>query len=252
VPRMLFCCTVGAFLVVNGWVPADAQTSLLEPIAQRAFDTGVTPGMAVAVVRDGRIVFERGYGVADVVKKTGVTPQTPFSIGSMTKQFTAVGILMLAQEHRLSLDDPLSKYVPQLPNAKRITLRELLWQTSRLRNYPDTREHAWPLHGSIAPAALFAFMATDKPVFAPGTQWGYSNTNYAALADVVASRASGASYGAFLQSHIFGPLGMTQSGYGYAAQQSLAVAAAYTGKPFAPYPLTLSLDLYYGAGGPCI
>jgi CubicO group peptidase (beta-lactamase class C family) len=240
-----------AFVSLSVAAPAAATPGEgdFDAMARRAFAEGRTPGMAVAVVRDGRIVFEAGYGLADIAKKTAVTPQTPFSIGSITKQFTAVSILMLAAQGRLSLDDPLAKYLPKLPNAATITLRQLLWQTSGLHSYPLTTEHDWPLRGPIDSSAILAILATDKPDFGPGSRWEYSNANYAALARVV-EIASRLRYGEFLQKNVFAPLEMSGSGYGYAAQQALPLATAYTGAaPFSKPPMTISLDLYFGAGG---
>ncbi len=203
------------------------------------------PGAVVAVSKDGSVASLQAFGVRDK-RGTPMTESTRFAIGSLTKQFTAVAVLMLAQDGKLSLDDALAKYFPRLPNANGITLRMLLNQTSGLHNYPNTTEHAWPLHGAIDPAALFAIFATDQPDFAPGTKWEYSNTNYAVLAGIVA-KVSGIHYGAFLQQHIFTPLQMTSSGYGYAAQANIA-EATWQGQWY-PANQQLSLDLYYGAGG---
>lgn len=167
----------------------DPPAAAFDAIGARTMASGDAAGLAWAVVHRGRVVYERGLGVADVASGTPVTPNTRFAIGSLTKQFTAVAILTLRDARKLSLDDPLARYLPQLPNAKSITLRMLLNQTSGLHNYPLTTEHPWPLHGAIPPERIFAFLATDSSDFPPGTRWAYSNANYAALAGVVA-RAS--------------------------------------------------------------
>jgi CubicO group peptidase (beta-lactamase class C family) len=234
--------------VVSIPMAADAKVANaeLETIARDALATQAAPGIAYAVISHGKLVYAGGFGVADVATKKPVTTDTRFAIGSLSKQFTAAAILLLAQQHKLSLEDPLAKYLPQLPNAATITLRMLLNQTSGLHNYPSTKEHAWPLEGAIGPAALFAFLATDKPDFAPGTQWAYSNTNYAALADVVA-KASGVSFAEFMSKQVFAPLQMGASGSGFVAQRELATAYAGVGKLDAER--AISLDLSYGAGG---
>jgi CubicO group peptidase (beta-lactamase class C family) len=224
---------------------ANLALANLDGFAQQTLANSLTPGFSFVVEYKGKPVFAKGYGLSDIAKQAPVTPDTRFAIGSVSKQFVAVSILKLAEEGKLSLDDPLARYLPTLPNAPKITVRMLLNQTSGLHNYPNTREHPWPTQGSIAPEALFAIMATDTPNFEPGTLYEYSNTNYAALAGIVA-KVSGISLAEFLAQRIFKPLGMTASGSGFEAQPGIALA--YDG--LAPYQRQddLSLDLFYGAG----
>ncbi|HEY5340552.1 MAG TPA: serine hydrolase domain-containing protein, partial [Candidatus Aquilonibacter sp.] len=222
------------------------SSSFFQTVGRDALRTGVAPGLAVAVALHGAIVYEGGFGEADVSKHIPAAAHTPFAIGSLTKQFTAAAILLLAREHRVALDDPLSKYVPSLPNASGITIRMLLNQTSGLHNYPLLSEHAWPTRGDIPLAKIVAILATDPTDFKPGTKWAYSNANYAALAAVV-EKAGGEPFGVFLQKHIFGPLNMKDSGFGYTAQRRGNVAVGYANG--APEQPALSLDLYSGAGG---
>src|SRR5271168_4155722 len=116
----------------------------LDTIAQQVLEQNRTPGFAFAVCVGGDVVFAKGYGVADVATRQPVTPETRFAIGSLTKQFTAVAILLLKEEGKLSLEDRLETYVPEIPNGRQITLRMLLNQNSGLHNFPNTREHDWP------------------------------------------------------------------------------------------------------------
>lgn len=224
------------------------RNASFDRIAQEALAAKQAPGFSIGIFREGRFVYAKGFGMADVASKKTATPETRFAIGSMTKQFTAASVLLLAERGKLSLDDRLGKYLPDFPNAQKITLRDLLHQTSGLHNYPNTEEHRWPLFGTIAPTKLLAIMKTDKPDFEPGTKWEYSNTNYAVLAYIVAT-ASGMPYGDFLQRDIFKPLGMTSSGYGYSAQQRPGIATPYMSSVAVKPGERLSLDLYYGAGG---
>ena len=245
----MVACAVLAF-VAMGIVPLacsqEPTRATFDAIAKWALDTRTAPGFSMVVVHDGKIVYARGFGVADVKTRTPVTPETRFAIGSVSKQFAAVSILLLAERGELSLDDHLSAYLPAMPNARRITVRELLNQTSGLHNFPSSAEHHWPLHGPIEPDTLFEILETDRSDFTPGTKWEYSNTNYATLAAIVAA-VSGVPYGDFLQRNIFEPLHMTASGSGYEAQAG--TATPYRG--VAPYARQrdLSLDLFYGAGG---
>ncbi len=225
--------------------PPSPDRAFFEGLGARALARGAAPGIALAVVHDGRIVYESGFGQADESAHRPANEHTQFAIGSLTKQITAAAVMLLVQAHRIALDDTLAKYVPNLPNAGRITLRMLLNQTSGLHNYPLLSEHPWPTKGPIALATIFALLATDKPDFPPGTKWEYSNANYAALAGVV-QKAGGMPFGRFLRERIFAPLHMNDSGFGYEAQQAGTVAIGYAdGKPEVP---PLSLDLYSGAG----
>ena len=227
--------------------PVDPPLAAFDAIAARAQAKHGAPGFAFAVVHHGRTVYARGFGLADVAQNEPVTRETPFVVGSISKQFTAVAVLQLRDAGKLRLEDPLARYLPALPNANAITLRMLLNQTSGLHNYPLTTEHPWPLTGAIAPRQIFAFLATDRPDFEPGAQFEYSNANYAALADVVA-RASGMTYDAYLRRKVFEPLGMASSGAGLGAQRA-PLATPYSGATAYTVPTpTLSLDLFYGAG----
>jgi len=222
------------------------DSSFLQGIGSRALATGAAPGIALAVAYKGRIVYEGGFGFANVATNEPVTANTRFAIGSLTKQLTAAAIALLVQERKLSLSDYLSKYVPSLPGAGQITLRMLLDQNSGLHNYPFLAEHAWPTAGAIPLGSVLAILAGDELDFSPGTKWEYSNANYAALAAVVES-VSGVPFGTFLREHIFEPLHMTASDFGYAAQQNGAVAIGYVnGEPETP---AVSADLFSGAGG---
>ena len=217
-----------------------------DSIGAQSLANARAPGFSLAVVRQGRIVYARGFGIADLARRTPVDAGTRFAIGSLSKQFAAASILRLVERDSLTLDDHLADYLPGMPNAQRITLRELLNQTSGLHNFPRTDEHHWPLQGVIAPALLFSILRTDSADFAPGTRWEYSNTNYAALAYIVARR-SAMPYATWLRREIFGPLHMSASGAGYAAQAG--TATPYQGTGVFTKQFTLSLDLFYGAGG---
>jgi len=167
---------------------------------------------------------------------------------SLTKQFTAVAALQLVRQGKLSLDDRLKKFLPKLPNASSITIRELLNQTSGLHNYPNP-QHEWPKSGPVQSSRLIAYFAKDLSDFTPGTKWAYSNTNYAVLADIVA-RVSGKPYRSVLSDTIFNPLGMTASGYGFGSQRpSDATPAKTDSTAWTPDNERVTLDVAYGAGG---
>jgi CubicO group peptidase (beta-lactamase class C family) len=162
------------------------------------------PGFALGIVRAGRLLRAQGYGLANVELGAPVTTHTLFQSGSVGKQFTAALVLLLAQDGRLALDDPVSKYLADTPPAwQPITIRHLLTHTSGIAEYTDRVD----LRREYDEDALLK-MAMAAPLdFAPGTRWRYSNTAYAVLG-IAIHRATGHFYGDLLRERIFAPLGM--------------------------------------------
>ena len=169
------------------------------------------PGAVVLVARTGKILFEKGYGLADVEHSRPITPATCFHIASINKPFTAAAILKLQEEGRLRIDDPLSKYIPDYPRGDLITLRHLLTHTSGI---PDRLGGPGQLPGFFAPpnrdyvVAAFKYLPLD---FEPGSRYAYSNPNYFLLGRIV-ELVSGKSYLDFLRERFFVPLGMAHTG----------------------------------------
>jgi CubicO group peptidase (beta-lactamase class C family) len=210
-PKLLFC----SFVILIGFAfPAIAQTlppDITEKIDKLAVDTlartGV-PSASVAVVKDGRIAYLKAYGDAKLDPKTAATSAMRYSIGSISKQFTAVAVLMLQEQRKLSLDDKVAKYFPDLTRANEVTIRQLLSHTSGYQDY-------WPqdyvMKPMLSPTTARAIMDTwaKKPLdFEPGTKWQYSNTNFV-IAGAIVEKVSGMPFFQFLQQNIFKPLNMT-------------------------------------------
>src|SRR5690349_21115883 len=173
--RFLF---VGAFAMVASncaWCGVAAEPSFAEAASQRLSDAvkDDTPGLSVLVARDGEILFQGGYGLADIEKKSPITPETKFRIGSISKQFTAVAVLQLAEQGKLSLDDSLAKYFPDFPGGDKVNLRQLLTHTSGIHSYTDKPEFIGRVKQPIEPAKLIAWFQNDKPDFAPGEGFRY-------------------------------------------------------------------------------
>ena len=188
----------------GGAVRADRVDDYLKAeMAQRHI-----PGLSVAVVQDGKVVKEQGYGQASLELSVPATAATVYQVGSLTKQFTAAAILRLAQDGKLGVDDKIAKYLDGLPAAwKGITVRQLLNQTSGIPNYREGLDMGALLRDYTA--ADIIKMASAKPLlFTPGTKFNYSNTNYHLLGMIV-EKVSGKPYGDFLQERFFQPLGMT-------------------------------------------
>jgi len=187
--------------------PAPPQDRLAQVDALMRDYQGQVPGASVLVLRDGRPLLRRGYGLADVQAGVRAGPHTHYRLASVTKQFTAAAILLLAQDGKLSLDDPVKRWLPSLPAAADgITLRHLLSHTSGLVDYED---HIPPgFEGQLHDIdVLHILEGQDRTYFAPGSDYRYSNSGYALLALVV-GEASGSDFASFLHERIFAPLGM--------------------------------------------
>jgi D-alanyl-D-alanine carboxypeptidase len=163
------------------------------------------PGLSLAVVRAGKVVKAKGYGLADVERGEPVTPETVFKIGSTSKQFIATGIMLLAQEGKLTVDDPISKHLPGTPPSwSSITVRNFLTHTSGVRREGPAYNKA-----KVQPDSVVVQSAYAEPLLFPtGSKWAYCNVCYFALADVVA-RVSGTPWDVFLTQRVFAPQGMT-------------------------------------------
>jgi CubicO group peptidase (beta-lactamase class C family) len=168
---------------------------------------GDVPGASVLVLRDGRPLIRRAYGLADLAPRTPATPATNYRLASMTKEFTAAAVLLLAQEGRLSLNDVLTRWLPHLPPvADNITIRELLGHTSGVIDYEElmAKDTQLPLHDSDV---LQLLEGQNRTYFPPGSAYRYSDSGYVLLALIVA-RVSGGDFASFLRQRIFLPLGM--------------------------------------------
>lgn len=174
------------------------------------YDRSDSPGCALGVYRDGKIVYERGYGMANLELGIANSPQSAFDIGSTSKQFTAFSIHLLARDGKLSLDDDIRKWLPEIPSyGGTITIRHLLHHTSGLRDYIELMDlQGVRTEDLTTDADALAILARQKaPNFAPGEEHLYCNSGYFLLS-VIVRRASGQSLRDFAAARIFGPLGM--------------------------------------------
>src|SRR6267143_1308255 len=177
------------------------------------------PGLAVLVRKNGRPVFERGYGVRDLRSKARIDPHSNFRLASFTKQFTAMAIMLLVHDGKLRYDERLTEIFPDFPAyGKSITIRNLLNHTSGLPDYEDLMEAVekvngptWTPEKQIQDAEVLELLKKEKNgKFAPGTSWSYSNSGYVVLGLIVA-KVSGNTYGEFLQTRIWAPLKMNHT-----------------------------------------
>ncbi len=172
-----------------------------------------SPGASVAVIRDGRLAYQKGYGIANLEYDIPITPGTVFHVASVSKQFTAMAVVLLEQDKKLSLEDDIHRYLPELPDyGHRITLRNLLQHTSGVRDQWQVLALAgWRLDDVITQKQILRMLFRQKELnFEPGTLHLYSNAGFTLLAEIVA-RVSGKPLPAFCDERIFRPLGMSRT-----------------------------------------
>jgi CubicO group peptidase (beta-lactamase class C family) len=228
--RLLLVTAVVALAVVRG---ASASSGLARAV-QRAAGHAAFSGQ-VAVARHGRIVFARGFGLADRSHRRHVTLDTAFNLASMGKMFTGVAAAQLVQAGKLRFGDPIGKYLPRLPARLRaLTLAQLLDHTSGLGDF-----FADPGYARLRPTlttldAYLPLIRRESPQFTPGTRWSYSNSGFL-LAGLAIEKASGEPYDEYLDRHVWKPAGMTHTGCyprshlpGFAAIGYVAPGAANT------------------------
>src|ERR1044072_404811 len=195
-------------LVANAQDLSPELRGKIDKLATDALARSGVPSASIAVVRDGKIVYLNAYGSARVDPKTPATSAMRYSIGSISKQFTAAAMLLLQEQGKLSLDDKVGKFIPDLTRANDVTIRQLLSHTSGYQDY-------WPqdyvMKPMLEPTTAQKIMDTwaKKPLdFEPGTKWQYSNTNFV-IAGVIIEKVAHMPMLQFLQQKIFAPLGMT-------------------------------------------
>jgi D-alanyl-D-alanine carboxypeptidase len=204
---LLFSILVYPFGLANAQsLPPELQQKI-DKIATDTLAKSEAPSISIAVVKDGRIAYVHAYGNASLDPATPAKADMRYSIGSVSKQFTATAILLLQEQGKLSLDDKVSKFVPGLTRANEISIRELLSHTSGYQDYWP-QDYVFPMMLEPVTAQKILEIWAHKPLdFEPGTQWQYSNTNYV-IAGVIVEKASGMSLVQFLREKVFVPLRM--------------------------------------------
>jgi len=242
------CFLVAAAAGIRATGPGDDLLQRLDRIFAEAYPpTG--PGAAVIVLRDGKPILRKGYGLANVELSVPVAPEMVFRVGSVTKEFTSAAILKLVEAGKISLSDDVSRFLPDYPTrGRKITVEQLLSHTSGIRSFtdmPSWRAHMredWTVSQSIA------FFENEPFEFEPGTRFKYCNSGYDLLGAIV-EKVSGKTYGDFVAETIFQPLGMLRTRYGAEAAIISGRAEGYVRTPEgivnAPY---ISSSQAYAAG----
>ncbi len=244
----------GLLLLAAGLAHAAAPTptgptAAIDALLKGSFPAD-RPGAAVIVTKDGRTLFEKAYGMADLELGVPLQPDMVFRLGSITKQFTAAAILMLAEDGKLSLQDPIEKHLPGYPTqGHTITIEHLLTHTSGIQSYTDMP--GWMTSRILSPMTvqeLIDGFKKEPMQFAPGERYAYNNSGYILLGAIV-EKASGKTYEAFVTERIFQPLGMTASHYGSTERIIPKRAPVYTQEGDQPRNAGyLSMTQPYAAG----
>lgn len=237
-----------------GQIPSEAK--VIEAAGKVIAETAVSdpaPGCAVGISLDGKSVFEKAFGMAELEHRIPNTPQTIFESGSVAKQFVSASVILLALEGKLDIDDPVRKYIPELPDyGKPLTIRHMLNHTSGLRDWGAVMGITGVGRGDrvVSQALAIDIITHQKGIdFVPGSEYSYSNSGYQLLTEIV-ERISKKSLPEFTKTRFFEPLGMTNSSWRTNYRQLVAGRAqAYSGSPNGPWELSMPFMDVYGNGG---
>ncbi|MDO8501094.1 MAG: serine hydrolase domain-containing protein [Gemmatimonadaceae bacterium] len=210
---MLRRISVVAGLIASTAVGASGQTAdprlkaTVDSVATQVLQSTGVPSASVAIVQHGRIVFAKAYGAARLEPRTTATSDMRYAVGSISKQFTASAMLLLLQEGKLKLEDPVGKYVPGLSRGNEVTIRQILSHTSGYQDFWPQDYLMEPMRQNATPQQIMDRWAKQPLDFEPGTRWQYSNTGFV-LAAMIVEKVSGMPFFQFVQTRLLNPLGM--------------------------------------------
>ena len=251
-------CGVCSFLLATSALAqgASSPASAAHPVdvtrIDRTIEARASGGQfmgSVLIARDGKILLSKGYGKASLADNLPNTPATKFRLGSVTKQFTAASILLLEEQGKLKLEDPIKQYMPDAPAAwDSITFFYLLTHTSGIPNYTSFPDYPSTQAVAQTPTQVVARFR-DKPLnFPPGTSWEYSNSGYVLLGYLI-EKISGQSYATFVHDNLFAPLGMKDSGYDSSTEKIERRAVGYAPGPGGPIVASfIDMTIPFSAG----
>ena len=208
------------------------------------------PGIAVLVAKDGKVLYSKGFGYADIKNKILITPETKFRIGSVTKQFTAAAILKLQENNLLSVGDKLSKFIPDFPRGNEVTIHQLLTHTSGIHSYTNNPDFITNVTKTISPDSLVNLIKKDPYDFNPGEKWVYNNSGYFILGYII-GKVSGMPYSEYLKKNFFNPLHMENTGVHYAGIKLQHEAKGYA-KNSGKYDEAVNWDMSWAGGAGAI
>lgn len=203
----------GIWAVGRGGETREGLPGAIDAIVDSAMQARPTAGVSLAVARGGRVIYEQGYGFADLENRIPATASTVYRVGSITKQFTAAAVMRLVDEGRIRLDAPVTEYIPDYPTrGNAVTVASLLNHTSGIRNF-TTMQRWWETMALEMPPARLMTVFRDEPFdFPSGTRFSYTNSGYTLLG-IIIERVTGRPYGSWLHEFLFAPLELPHTSY---------------------------------------
>ncbi len=250
--RSVFGLAIWVTMMMNSLLLLGQDTTSSSPyetILQQEFGA-YESGVAALVVKRGKTLFRGGIGLANIDQEDIITPEHLFRIGSITKTFTAVAILQLAEQGKLNISDPIQKYLPEYPTqGQEISIEHLLTHTSGIKTYSGMTEVAHLQHTAATPKQIIKVFKDAPMEFSPGERYQYNNYGYILLGAII-EQVSGLDYGTYLEERIFKAAGMENTYFGKKKELSIGIAKGYAveGGQYAEVPY-LNMAIPYAAGG---
>ena len=243
--KIIFFVAIG--LLTLGSISAQSLSSKIDALMLEKFPPN-KPGATILVAKQGKTIYRNAFGMANLELQVPMKPENVFELGSITKQFTSVSILMLMEQGKLSLNDKLSKFIENYPKGNEITVHQLLNHTSGIRSYTNMESFRSKARTDLEPMELINVFKDEPMDFEPGSRYEYNNSAYIILGYII-EKLSGMSYEDYIEKNIFQKIGMTNSYYGSKEQMIPNRASGYqpneTGYNNAEY---LSMTLPYAGG----
>ncbi|WP_079469642.1 serine hydrolase domain-containing protein [Chitinophaga ginsengisegetis] len=195
-----------------GIVAAQSLDAKIDSLILTLFNDKDGPGGVFMVAQNGKAIYQKAVGKANLESDVNLTPENVFQLGSMTKQFTAIAILMLEEQGKLNVKDPISKYITDYPAGNKITIHHLLTHTSGIKDFTSMKSLSTIAQKDMSPEMMVGFFKNEPADFAPGEKFEYNNSGYVLLGYII-ELVSGETYKDFIQKYIFDKVGMSQSYY---------------------------------------
>ncbi|HEY1200263.1 MAG TPA: serine hydrolase domain-containing protein [Niastella sp.] len=200
------------FIIVYNPIAAQSLAAKADSLILTVFKDKDGPGGVFMIAKNGKAIYQKAFGKANLELNVDLSPENVFQLGSMTKQFTAVAVLMLEEQGKLNVKDPISKYIPDYPSGDKITIHHLLTHTSGIKDFTKMKSISTIAQKDMTPKMMVDFFKNEPADFLPGEKFEYNNSGYVLLGYLI-ELISGETYQDFIQKHIFDKAGMTQSCY---------------------------------------
>lgn len=205
-------CLLVVFCVSLNKIHAQSLEKKVDSIVLNEFKDNNGPGGVFMIAQKGNIIYQKAFGKANLELNVNLTPQNVFQLGSITKQFTAVAVLMLEEQGKLQVQNPISKYIPDYPSGNKITIHHLLTHTSGIKDFTKMKSLNEIAQKEMTPKAMVDFFKNEPVNFAPGEKFDYNNSGYVLLGYII-ELVSGQTYADFIRTKIFEKIGMRHSYY---------------------------------------